>query len=183
VSYVDVDNEQGARSAVEHLIAGGRRRIATITGRLDMGAAVDRVTGYHLALAAAGIAGDADLEASGGFSQPGGADAMRQILAARPDIDAVFAASDLMASGAMQVLRAAGRRIPEDVAIVGFDDSPIVDSTEPPLSSVRQPIEEMGREMVRLLLEHTTDPGSVPRKVILATEFVPRRSSEGVHER
>ena len=108
---------------------------------------------------------------------------MRKILDARPDIDAVFAASDLMASGAMQVLRAAGRRIPEDVAIVGFDDSPIVDSTEPPLSSVRQPIEEMGREMVRLLLELTTDPGSVPRKVILATELVPRRSSEGVHER
>ena len=183
VSYVDVDNEQGSRSAVEHLIAGGRRRIATITGPLDMSAAVDRLTGYHQALAAAGIAGDADLQASGGFSQPGGADAMRKILDARPDIDAVFAASDLMASGAMQVLRAAGRRIPEDVAIVGFDDSPIVDSTEPPLSSVRQPIEEMGREMVRLLLEHTTDPGSVPRKVILATELVPRRSSEGVHER
>jgi DNA-binding LacI/PurR family transcriptional regulator len=183
VSYVDVDNEQGARSAVEHLIAGGRRRIATVTGPLDMGAAVDRLAGYHQALAAAGIASDADLQASGGFSQPGGAEAMRQILDARPDIDAVFAASDLMASGAMQVLRAAGRRIPEDVALVGFDDSPIVDSTDPPLTSVRQPIEEMGREMVRLLLEHTADPGSVPRKVILATELVPRRSSEGVARR
>jgi DNA-binding LacI/PurR family transcriptional regulator len=183
VSYVDVDNEQGARSAVEHLIAGGRKRIATVTGPLDMGAAVDRLAGYHQALAAAGIASDADLQASGGFSQPGGAEAMRQILDARPDIDAVFAASDLMASGAMQVLRAAGRRIPEDVALVGFDDSPIVDSTDPPLTSVRQPIEEMGREMVRLLLEHTADPGSVPRKANLPTELVPPRSSEGVARR
>jgi DNA-binding LacI/PurR family transcriptional regulator len=183
VSYVDVDNEQGSRSAVEHLIARGRRTVATITGPLDMGAAVDRLTGYHQALAAAGIAADADLQAAGGFTQAGGAEAMQRILDARPDIDAVFAASDLMASGAMQVLRAAGRRIPEDVAIVGFDDSPIAETTEPPLTSVRQPIEEMGREMVRLLLEHTADPGSVPRKVILATELVPRRSSEGVHER
>jgi DNA-binding LacI/PurR family transcriptional regulator len=108
---------------------------------------------------------------------------MRHILDVRPDIDAVFAASDLMASGAMQVLRAAGRRIPDDVAIVGFDDSPIAESTDPPLSSVRQPIEEMGREMVRLLLELTTDPGSVPRKVTLATELVARRSSEGVTRR
>ncbi|HEY8637555.1 MAG TPA: LacI family DNA-binding transcriptional regulator [Candidatus Limnocylindrales bacterium] len=183
VSFVDVDNEQGARSAVEHLIAGGRRRIATITGPLDMGAAIDRLTGYSQALAAGGIAADPDLQAAGGFSQPGGAEAMRHILDVRPDIDAVFAASDLMASGAMQVLRAAGRGIPDDVAIVGFDDSPIAESTDPPLSSVRQPIEEMGREMVRLLLELTTDPGSVPRKVTLATELVARRSSEGVARR
>jgi DNA-binding LacI/PurR family transcriptional regulator len=183
VSFVDVDNEQGSRSAVEHLIARGRRRIATITGPLDMGAAVDRLTGYHQALAAAGIGAEADLQASGGFTQAGGVEAMRQILDARPDIDAVFAASDLMASGAIQVLRAAGRQIPGDVAIVGFDDSPIAESTEPPLTSVRQPIEEMGREMVRLLLEHAADPGSVPRKVILATELVPRRSSEGAHAR
>ena len=108
---------------------------------------------------------------------------MRRLLEARPDVDAVFAASDLMAAGAVQVLRAAGRRIPEDVAIVGFDDSSTAETTEPPLTSVRQPIEEMGREMVRLLLEHTADPGSVPRKVILATQLVRRRSSEGVPPR
>ena len=108
---------------------------------------------------------------------------MRRILEARPDVDAVFAASDLMAAGAIQVLRAAGRQIPDDVAIAGFDDSPVAETTDPPLTSVRQPIEEMGREMVRLLLEHTADPGSVPRKVILATELVPRRSSEGVARR
>jgi DNA-binding LacI/PurR family transcriptional regulator len=78
------------------------------------------------------------------------------------------------------VLRAAGKRVPQDVAIVGFDDSPVAETTDPPLTSVRQPIEEMGAEMVRLLLEHTAHPGSVPRKVILATQLVRRRSSEGV---
>jgi DNA-binding LacI/PurR family transcriptional regulator len=108
---------------------------------------------------------------------------MRRILAARPDVDAIFAASDSMAAGALQVLRAAGRSIPEDVAIVGFDDSPIAETADPPLTSVRQPIEEMGAEMVRLLLEHTTHPGAAPRKVILATRLVERRSSEGVLRR
>lgn len=180
VSYVDVDNVHGARTATEHLLATGRRVVATITGPTDMSAGLDRLVGYQQALDAAGFSRDAALEATGDFSQQGGADAMRRILDARPDVDAVFAASDLMAAGAVQVLRAAGRRIPEDVGVVGFDDSSIAETTDPPLTSVRQPIEEMGREMVRLLVEHTAVPGSVPRKVILATQLVRRRSSEGV---
>ena len=180
VSYVDVDNVQGARSATEHLVGIGRRVVATVSGPPDMSAGFDRLVGYHQALEAAGRTVDKALEAAGDFTQKGGADAMRRILDARPDIDAVFVASDLMAAGALQVLRAAGRRIPEDVAVVGFDDSSIAETTDPPLSSVRQPIEEMGREMVRLLLGHAADPGAVPRKVILATQLVRRRSSEGV---
>jgi DNA-binding LacI/PurR family transcriptional regulator len=180
VSYVDVDNVQGARTATEHLIATGRRVVATITGPPDMSAGFDRLVGYQQALNAADFSRDPALEATGDFSQQGGADAMRRILETHADVDAVFAASDLMAAGAVQVLRAAGRRIPEDVAVVGFDDSSIAETTDPPLTSVRQPIEEMGREMVRLLVEHTAAPGSVPRKVILATQLVRRRSSEGV---
>ncbi len=180
VSYVDVDNVQGGRSAVEHLIAIGRRAIATIGGPPDMSPGFDRLAGYRQALDAAGRERDPRLEGGGDFTQAGGAAAMREILAARPDVDAVFAASDLMAAGAVQVLRAAGRRIPEDVAIVGFDDSPIAETADPPLTSVRQPIEEMGAEMVRLLLEHAAHPGAVPRQVILATQLVRRRSSEGV---
>jgi DNA-binding LacI/PurR family transcriptional regulator len=108
---------------------------------------------------------------------------MGRLLEARPELDAVFAASDLMAAGAIGAIKAAGRRIPEDVAIVGFDDSSIAPTSEPPLTSVRQPIEEMGREMVRLLLEQVARPGTVPRKVILATKLVRRRSSEGVQNR
>jgi DNA-binding LacI/PurR family transcriptional regulator len=88
-----------------------------------------------------------------------------------------------MAAGAIQVLRAANRRVPEDVAVVGYDDSSVAQSTEPPLTSVRQPIEEMGAEMVRLLVEHTARPSAVPRTVILATQLVTRRSSEGVSKR
>ena len=183
VSYVDVDNLQGARSAVEHLIDGGRRTIATVAGPADMPAGVDRLAGYRQALDSAARDRDPRLEATGDFSQSGGADAMRRILADRPDVDAVFAASDLMAAGAIGVLRSEGRRVPEDVAVVGFDDSPIAATTDPPLTSVRQPIEEMGAEMVRLLLEHTANPRSVPRTVILATQLVPRRSSEGVPSR
>jgi DNA-binding LacI/PurR family transcriptional regulator len=183
VSYVDVDNVQGARSAVEHLIGTGRKVIATIAGPQDMPAGQDRLAGYHDALDTAGIARDAKLVSDGDFTQQGGAEAARRILAARPNLDAIFAASDLMAAGAVQVLRAAGRGIPEDVAVVGFDDSQSAETTDPPLTSVRQPIEEMGREMVRLLVEQLAEPGSVPRTVILATQLVRRRSSEGVQRR
>ena len=179
VSYVDVDNVQGARSAVEHLLERGRRVIATVAGPPDMSAGIDRLAGYRDALRAAGHEPDARLEAVGYFTQAGGAAAMRRILEGRPDVDAVFAASDLMAVGAIRVLRESGRRVPEDVAVVGFDDSPIAETSDPPLTSIRQPIEEMGREMVRLLLGHATGTGAIPRRVILATQLVPRRSSEG----
>jgi DNA-binding LacI/PurR family transcriptional regulator len=183
VSYVDVDNVEGARTAVAHLVQAGRQIVATIAGPADMAAGIDRLQGYRQAIEAAGRTRDASLEVAGDFTQQGGAAAMRRLLDANPAIDGVFVASDLMAAGAIQVLRAAGRRVPEDVAVVGFDDSSIAAMTDPPLTSIRQPIEEMGREMVRLLLEHASDPGSVPRKVILATQLVRRRSSEGVPRR
>lgn len=175
-SYVDVDNEFGARTAVKHLLEGGRRRVATITGPLDMPVGVDRRTGYRDALAAAGIVPDG-LEADGHFTQEGGALAMRAILARHPDVDAVFAASDLMAIGAVGELRRAGRRIPEDVAVVGFDDSAIAAASEPPLTSIRQPIEEMGREMTRLLLEAIETRSPIPKQVLLGTSLVVRESS------
>jgi DNA-binding LacI/PurR family transcriptional regulator len=105
---------------------------------------------------------------------------MERLLRDRPDIDAVFCASDLMAAAALGVLQASGRRVPEDVAVVGYDDSPIAATTRPALSSVRQPVEEMGREMVHLLTGHIerTD-GRVPRHVVLATELIARASSAG----
>ena len=116
---------------------------------------------------------------SDGFSQESGLVGMRALLERRPDLDAVFAASDLMAAGALQALREAGRRVPEDVAVVGYEDSPIAASTMPPLSSVRQPTEEMGREMARLLLAALASGRQVPRQVVLATELVVRESSAG----
>jgi DNA-binding LacI/PurR family transcriptional regulator len=179
VSFVDVDNVQGARSAVEHLIARGRRTIATIGGPRDMSPGIDRLTGYRQALDAAGRQPDETLEATADFTHEGAEAATRRVLEQRPDVDALFVASDLMAVGALRALRANGRRTPDDVAVVGYDDS-IAPTLDPPLTSVRQPIEEMGREMVRLLLDHAARPDAVPHQVILATRLVTRRSSEGV---
>jgi DNA-binding LacI/PurR family transcriptional regulator len=178
-SYVDVDNRQGARSAVEHLIDGGRRVIATISGPLDMPVGIDRLAGYRDALSDAGLGMDPGLEASGDFTQESGATAMSRLLANRPDLDAVFVASDLMAVGALSALTAGRRRVPRDVAIVGYDDSPVATSTNPQLTSVHQPIEEMGREVARLLVEAVEGTDRVIRRVILATDLVKRASSAG----
>jgi DNA-binding LacI/PurR family transcriptional regulator len=179
-SYVDVDNRGGARTAVAHLIDGGRRVIAAINGPTDMVAARDRLAGYRDALVEAGLGVPSDdLTADADFTQDGGAAAMRRLLAAHPEIDGVFAASDLMAAGAMSVLDGAGRRVPEDVAIVGYDDSPVASTARPPLTSVRQPIEEMGQEAVRLLLELVEGADRAPRRVILATQLIRRASSAG----
>jgi DNA-binding LacI/PurR family transcriptional regulator len=179
VSYVDMDNVNGARAAVAHLISLGRQNIATITGPRDMAVAADRLQGYREALSAAGLGHDPHLEVGGDFDQDTARQRFQQLLARHPEIDAVFAASDLMALGALQALRAAGRAVPQDVAVVGFDDSTIAASADPPLSSVRQPIEEMGREMTRLLLDSLARGGRVSRHLILATELVVRASSGG----
>ena len=178
-SYVDVDNRQGARSAVEHLVARGRRVICTIAGPDDMAVGIDRLTGYREAIAEAGLPVDKRLEACGEFTQEGGAAAMARLLAVRPDIDGVFAASDLMAAGALSVLAQAGRRVPADVSVVGFDDSLVATSTTPPLTSVHQPIEEMGQEAARLLVEAVDGRSRAMRSVTLATAVVERASSAG----
>ena len=177
ISYVDVDNRGGASGAVGHLVATGRRRIATVAGPQDMAPGVDRLEGYRARLAETGHALDDALIEVGDFTHDGGRAAMERLLERAPDLDAVFVASDLMAIGAVAALRAHGRSIPNDVAVVGFDDSQLAVTTEPGLSSVRQPIEEMGREMTRLLMQEVRLPGRPPRRVILDTELVVRRSS------
>ncbi|QES41739.1 MULTISPECIES: LacI family DNA-binding transcriptional regulator [Streptomyces] len=180
---VDSDNYAGACSAVEHLLARGRTAIATITGRLDVYGAQRRLDGYRAALRDAGHEVDERLIAPGDFTEEGGHRAMRELLAARPGIDAVFAGSDVMAAGARQALREAGRRIPDDVALVGFDDSAIARHMDPPLTSVRQPIEEMGRAMIDLLLAEIADsrPAAARRlerrQLVLPTRLVERASS------
>jgi DNA-binding LacI/PurR family transcriptional regulator len=179
IDYVDADNRDGARRAASHLVASGRKTVATITGPLDMVAGIDRLAGYRDALTDAGVAIDDSLVASGDFTHAGGEAAMERLLRERPDLDAVFAASDLMAIAALGVLQAAGRRVPQDVAVVGYDDSPAAVTTRPPLSSVRQPIEEMGREMVHLLAGSIERSGRVPRHIVLSTELIARASSAG----
>lgn len=148
--FVDIDNVHGARIAVNHLVTSGRRRIATITGPEDMLAAVDRRRGWSEGLAAAGLAADAAV--AGDFTEAGGAAAMRILLASHADLDAVFVANDLMARGALKVLTSTGRTVPHDVAVVGYDDSPVATAFAPELTTVAQPSETMGRMMAELLL-------------------------------
>ena len=179
ISYVDVDNRRGAGSAVQHLVTIGRRQIATIAGPQDMPAGADRLAGYHETLANAGMPVDERLVEIADFSLEGGRSAMERLLARAPRLDALFAASDLMALGALSALQAAGRSVPGDVAVIGFDDSPLAAQAQPALSSVRQPIEEMGREMARLLTRMLAARDRVARRVILATELVVRASSGG----
>ena len=175
--WVASDNVGGARAAVRLLARQGRRRIATITGPLDMSVSIDRFDGFRTELAAhrdlgAGAGGHAD----GDFSTDGGRRAMEHLLAADPGIDAVFAANDLMALGALQALAAAGRRVPDDVAIVGFDDSPAAAGSRPALTTVRQPTVGIGRALARLLLARIrTGEPQVP--VVLPTEIVRRDSA------
>ncbi|MEV5988607.1 LacI family DNA-binding transcriptional regulator [Streptomyces sp. NPDC052051] len=177
MSYVDADNVGGARSAAEHLLGLGRRTVATITGPLDMYVARCRLDGYTQAMDAAGLGADTSLVAHGDFTEEGGRAAMRELLERHPGIDAVFAASDVMAIGALHVLRQAGRRVPEDVALIGFDDSAIARHALPPLTSVRQPTEEMGRTMARVLLEQIGSRTTTRRHVVLSTELVRRESA------
>lgn len=178
VSYVETENRAGARSAVDHLIGAGRRTVATITGALDMYAGTNRLDGYRDALRAVGLPVLDELIGQGDFSEQSGTDAMRALLATRPDIDAVFAASDLMAVAAIRVLKESGRRVPADVAVVGFDDSPISPHTDPPLTTVYQPVEEMGRRMAELLLVRIRgdEVTEADLKVMLPTRLVIRQS-------
>ncbi|MFG2872513.1 LacI family DNA-binding transcriptional regulator [Streptomyces sp. NPDC048338] len=177
VAFVDSDNIGAGRSAVAHLAGRGRRRIATITGPLDMYVARCRLDGYRAGLTEAGLTPDESLVATGDFTEEGGRLAMRDLLERNPDLDAVFAASDVMAAGARSVLREAGRRVPEDVALVGVDDSAVARHMDPPLTSVRQPIEEMGRTMARLLLQEIAQESAEQPRRVLPTELVVRASS------
>jgi DNA-binding LacI/PurR family transcriptional regulator len=175
--FVDVDNEGGARSAVDHLYSIGRRVIATIAGPQDMGAGLARLDGYRAACAAHGIPVEPDLISYGDFSYDSGIAAMRELISRRPDIDAVFIAADLMAAGALRTLRDSGRRIPDDVAVVGFDDTSVARQTEPALTTVRQPIEEMGKKMARLLVANIAGETPDGSSVVLDTTLVTRDSA------
>jgi DNA-binding LacI/PurR family transcriptional regulator len=177
VSYVDADNEHGAMQAVAHLVEQGRKVIATVAGPQDMAPGIDRLEGYRRGLRAAGRDTCPELEEVGDFTFEGGQVAMRALLERRPEIDAVFVTSELMALGAMSVLRTRGRRVPHDVAVVGFDDSPVGLTANPPLSTIRQPTELMGREMTRLLLQMISSGDHRPQHLILGTELIVRASS------
>nr|WP_203612465.1 LacI family DNA-binding transcriptional regulator [Amycolatopsis sp. SID8362] len=174
-SYVDVDNRGGAQRATQRLIDAGRRTVATIAGPQDMTAGVDRLLGYRQAVVGAGQA-DRGLVVFGDFGQASGEHATTRLLDRRPHVDAIFAASDMMAVGAMRALHRAGRRVPGDVAVIGFDDLPIGRRTDPPLTTVRQPIEEMGARMTGELLA-MLGGSAAPRCAVLDTKLILRATA------
>jgi DNA-binding LacI/PurR family transcriptional regulator len=177
VDFVDADNAAGARDATRHLLAIGRRRLATITGPADMSVGIDRLRGYTDAVREVGDEASAARITEGDFTEVGGQRAMARLLAEHPALDAVFAASDLTALGALRALREAGRRVPDDVALVGFDDTAMAAYADPPLTTIRQDVELIGREMCRLLLARIADPARPPQEVILPTRLVVRQSA------
>ncbi|MFJ7203455.1 LacI family DNA-binding transcriptional regulator [Streptomyces sp. NPDC098789] len=181
---VDLRHRDGGALAARHLLAGGRRRIAVIAGPGDVPASRERVAGCAQALGEAGRQPLAVAEAD--FTVEGGERAVLRLLAEHPDLDGVFAANDLMAQGACLVLREHGRRIPDDVAVVGFDDSSAATACRPRLTTVRQPVEDMAAEMVRLLLDGPGEArgaaaaggaGAPGAPVLFAPELVVRDSA------
>jgi DNA-binding LacI/PurR family transcriptional regulator len=171
-SYVEVDNLGGSFAAVTHLLERGRSTIATIAGPQDMNAGVERLEGYRKAVGSV----DELLVAYGDHTSESGESATHELLARVPELDAIFAASDPMALAALRTLRGLGKRVPEDVAVVGFDDTPSSRDSEPALTTVHQPIEEMGRTMAELLAARIDGDGG-QTAVILPTQLVVRASS------
>jgi DNA-binding LacI/PurR family transcriptional regulator len=175
LSYVHADNTGGAAQAVRHLLGSGRSKVATIAGPLDMDVGRSRLEGWRTAHHEAGVRASQVLVETGDFSWESGRRAMHSLLERAPDLDAVFAASDLMALGALDELRRQGREVPGDVAVIGFEDS-LARYAHPPLTTVRQPVEELGRTMVRILAAITQE-GGARQQLMLPTELVVRESA------
>ncbi|MCJ7626448.1 MAG: LacI family transcriptional regulator [Anaerolineaceae bacterium] len=174
VSYLDVDNINGAYTAVAHLIHLGHRRIATITGPLSTSVGKDREQGYHKAMSDRGFSVNGELIVESDFTENGGYNAAKHLLRQKPD--AIFVASDTLTLGAMRALREAGLSIPRDIAIVGYDDLPPARYTNPPLTTIRQPILRFGIKAVETLLDIIKNGNTPNRRIIFETELVIRAS-------
>jgi len=163
---LSIDNRAGALLAVRHLVSLGHRRIAHIAGPPDQADARDRLAGYRQALEEAGLRFEPNLVVQGGFLKGGGLAAMHALLERATPFTAVFAANDLSACGARQALLRYGIRVPDDISLIGFDDAAEALSVDPPLTTIRQPVNELGRaaaaEIVNLLDGGTTTPVEVP---------------------
>lgn len=175
IPTVDADNRGGAALAAEHLVGLGRQRIGTVTGPMRSGAAATRFRAFERALAAAGQPLQPDLVVEADFTDDAAYDAAKPLLAHGPD--AIFAFSDRMALGVLRALGEAGLSVPDDVALVGFDDLPPARLARPPLTTIRQEVEQAGMEAVALLLERIQDPSAPARRVELPTSLVVRESS------
>jgi LacI family transcriptional regulator, galactose operon repressor len=174
VNFVDVDNISSARQIVTHLMRLGYRRVATIAGPANMIAGADRFEGYRLALCDHGITADPGLIVPADFTEEGGYTAMQKLLPLKPD--AVFVASDTMAVGALRALRDANVRVPEDISVAGFDDMPSSAHANPPLTTMRQPVQRTGATAAETLIGLIANPRSKPTQIVLPTELIIRES-------
>jgi DNA-binding LacI/PurR family transcriptional regulator len=171
--FVRADDRAGGRQMTQYLVDLGRKRIATITGPMDTSGGYERLEGFFDVLGRR--TPKRRIVNATEYSHAAGEAAMEQLLEQAPDLDAVFVASDLMAAGAMAVLRRAGRTVPDDVAVGGFDDSHVAVTTDPNLTTIRQPLERVAQTMVQLLLEQIA--GEPTRSVTLPTSLVQRDSA------
>ena len=180
VSYVAVDDLQGAYSAVSHLFQLGRKRIAIVTGDLhfEPGPGLDRLAGYRKALEERGVNIIEELIGSGDFTEESGYNATKQVLKHKPD--AIFVSSDKMALGTLRALKELGISVPDDIAIVGFDDVQPSWHATPPLTTVRVPIEAMGRSLVSMLFDIIENGAKPPRRLLFDTELIIRKSCGAV---
>lgn len=175
--FVDVDNRSAARVAVEHLIQVGHQRIACITNAsLEYTGSADRLAGYRDALQAAGLAYEERLVRLGDFVPESGYQAAHSLLQRMPPPAALFVASDVVAFGAMAAIRERGLSIPDDVALVGFDDVPLARYVDPPLTTVRLPAAELGRQAGKMIIGLIQNGGVVAKQMILETKLIVRAS-------
>ncbi|MEX1126668.1 MAG: LacI family DNA-binding transcriptional regulator [Acidimicrobiia bacterium] len=175
-SYVDIDSEASAEAITDHLVGLGRTRIGHITGRRDSVSGRDRKAGYRQSLRRAGLP-PGGLIAEGDYTAEGGYKAAARLI--EDGVDAIFCASDNTAAGALDAIRNAGRRVPDDIALAGFDDLAFASELDPPLTTMRQDIEGIGQEAARNLLRLLERPEGGPRRVLLPTELVIRQSTVG----
>jgi LacI family transcriptional regulator len=173
-TVVQYDNEGGAYAMTSYLLANGHRRIAYVGREIGLSTTDERVAGLRRAHADHGVAFDQTLVRPGTFSRESGSALTAELVAERPDVTAVFAATDMVAAGVLRALRERGVRVPEDMSVVGFDDIPLASDLTPALTTVHVPHEQLGREAVRLALHR--GPG-VEDRVKLGTHIVIRDSA------
>jgi LacI family transcriptional regulator len=175
ISFVDVENQVGAWKAVSHLLSLGRRRIAHLSGPLNTIVGIDRKKGYQAALKDYGIPVDPHLTLEGNFSEEEGYRLTRSFLPYQPD--AIFAASDAMALGAIRCLNELSIPVPQQIAVIGFDDLPFAARSQPPLTTIRQPITQTGAKAAESLIARIEDPNQAGYpQILLPTELVIRQS-------
>ena len=176
VNYVTIDNVRASEQAVEHLSALGRRRIATITGQLNIRDGADRLQGYKNGLERVGLPFDPQIVYPGQFSRDYGYDGIKHLLQFNPD--AVVCGGDTIAIGAIEAIQEAGLRVPDDIAVVGFDDLDVALKSNPPLTTIRHSVQRVGEVAAQLLIDIIEGKVQPPHHIVLPTELVVRQSSD-----